>query len=145
MGLSGQAAEAFAFAPEQLDTIVAAEIAQWGTDQQAEVTSWRTMPDDAIPVDRAFRTAWCDTTPDLVIDIDMPKARDIHRERLRALRAPLLAALDVEMTRAYRDPSKQDEIEAERQVLRDVTADKEIEAATTPEELKAVLPAVLKV
>ena len=32
--------------------------------------SHRLMPDDAIPTDRTHREAWCDVTPELVIDID---------------------------------------------------------------------------
>jgi hypothetical protein len=41
---------------------------------------------------------------------------------MRKARAPLLAALDVEMSRAFKDGARQEEIEARRQALRDVTA-----------------------
>ena len=39
--------------------------------------------------------------------------------------------------------AKMDEIEAQKQSLRDATADPAIEAAQTPEALKAVWPSVL--
>jgi hypothetical protein len=42
------------------------------------------------------------------------------------------------------DQAKADEIAAKKQALRDVTADPAIDAATTPDELKAVRPDVLE-
>jgi hypothetical protein len=95
-----------------------------------------------LPNDREFRNAW---TWDGAVTIDMVKARDIQREKLRTIRKPLLEALDIEMTRAYKDPALQDQIDAERHVLRDVTSDPAIEAAQTPDELKAVMPNILKI
>ena len=64
---------------------------------------------------------------------------------MRRARAPLLAAKDAEYTHADArgDAVAKARIEAERQALRDVTADPAIEAAKTPEELKAVWPEVL--
>lgn len=79
-----------------------------------------------VPADRTFRDAW---NADLTVD--MALARDIHRDRLRAARAPVLAALDVEQLRGG-------DVEARKQALRDVTKDERIEAARTPEELLAV-------
>ena len=94
------------------------------------------------PEDRTFRNAWT-LGEGGKVTVDMDKAREVWRARMRKARAPLLAALDVEMSRAFRDSAKQDEIETERQALRDVTADPAIEAAETPDQLKAVWPAVL--
>jgi hypothetical protein len=120
-----------------------AEIAKMAPALQTQIASWREIQADGVPIDRTFRGAWCDVTAAPVVDIDMPKARNIHRDRLRKLRAPLLAALDIEMSKAYKNPAAQDTIEAKRQALRDVTADPSIEAAKTPEELKAAIPAIL--
>ncbi len=74
------------------------------------------------------------------IVIDMPKARELHRNRIRAARLPLMEALDVEQKRALvaRDDAKVAEIEAKLQTLRDAPADPAIEAAATVDELKAV-------
>ena len=102
------------------------------------------VDETALPVnwrDRRWRNAW--TWDGATIAIDMMKARDIHRDWLRHLRKPLLEALDVAMSRAYKDPMLQDQIEAKRQALRDVTADIAIESALTIEEL--VVPDILKV
>lgn len=89
----------------------------------------------------AYRGAWTWTTPEPVIDIDMAKAREIHRDILRKLRAPRLAALDVEFMRAIErgaPDSEVQEINAKKQALRDIPAHPSIESAQTPEELKAV-------
>lgn len=146
MTLQDHAAEANKLAPNQIETIVQAELAQWSKVDQDAVVSWRMMEDAAIPDDRTFRNAWRDTTPEAVIDVDMTKARDIQRDRLRAMRDPMLAELDTAYMRADEtgDTAKKQDIAVRKQVLRDVTDDPAIEAASTPEELKAVIPAALE-
>jgi len=78
-----------------------------------------------------------------MITVNMEKARNIHREKMRAARAPLLAALDVAFQRALEQNANTATIVAQKQALRDVTSDPAIEAAQTVEELKAVWPEVL--
>lgn len=111
-------------------------------DIGAKVASHRPISRAEIITDRTFRAAWEDTGK---IDVNMPKARDIHRDRLRAIRAPLLADLDTQYMRADEtgDAILKAEIAAKKQALRDITDDPAIEAAKTPEELKAVRPAIL--
>jgi len=81
-----------------------------------------------------------------VITVDMTKAREIKRDQLRAERKPLLEKLDVEYMRAQEagDTALQQEIAAKKQALRDATVDPAIDAATTPDELKAATPAALQ-
>jgi len=81
-----------------------------------------------------------------MITVDMTKAREIKRDQLRAERKPLLEQLDVEFMRAQEagDTQKQALIANKKQSLRDVTADPAIDAATTPDELKAVRPDILE-
>jgi hypothetical protein len=124
-------------------TSVEQEITKWTPEQQALVVSWRELSDDELPADRYFRSAWKDVGK---IEVDMPKARDIHRDRLREMRAPKLAALDIEYQRADEagDAERKRAIAAQKQALRDVTADPAIDAAQTPDELKAVVPVILK-
>ena len=119
-----------------------------------EDAAWAKLPLDAInprfadaseiPQDRTFRNAWKDTGAS--VDHDMPKCRELHRAMLRGLRAPLMAALDAAYMRADEigDAAEKARIAAKKQALRDVTADPAIAAATTPEELKNVLPAALR-
>jgi len=80
-----------------------------------------------------------------MISVDMIKAREIKRDQLRAERNPILKALDLAYMRAQEagDTAKQNAIAADKQALRDATADPAIDAATTPDELKAVtLPSI---
>ena len=91
-----------------------------------------------VPSDRSFRNAW--KHQDGAISVDMPKAVEIQKERLRAERAPLLAALYVEMIKSLEtgDSQKQEDVIAEKKRLRDITNLPALSEATTPEALKAV-------
>lgn len=97
------------------------------------------VDESLIPADRTFRNAWQDNNG---VRVNMARAREIHKDRLREWRKPLLAALDVRYMCADEigDAAKKAEIAAKKQALRDVTADPAIEAAATPEELLAVMP-----
>jgi len=78
-----------------------------------------------------------------MITIDMEKARDIHRAKMRVAREPLLTKLDVAFQRALEQNANTATIVAQKQALRDVTSDPAIEAAQTVEELKVVWPDIL--
>ena len=69
-----------------------------------------------------------------MIKINLDKAKDITKDRLRAERAPLLQAQDIEFQKALETGADTAAIVAEKQRLRDITllADQ----ATTVEELK---------
>ena len=71
-----------------------------------------------------------------MINVNMNKARDIHRDKVRQARNPKLAAKDVEFQRALETGADTAAIVAAKQALRDAPAAANIEAATTPEELK---------
>jgi hypothetical protein len=92
---------------------------------------YRIVNDDEVPSDRAFRDA---LKYDLTVD--MPKAVNITKDRLRVERAPLLTALDVQYQRAQEDGRDTTIIISEKQRLRDVT--KLADTATTLDELKAL-------
>lgn len=105
-----------------------------------------TIPKENLPQDRTFRDAWKHDAPAKAVAVHMPKAKDIWKDKMRAVRNPKLAALDVEFQRALEkeDLLAQKEIIYRKQALRDVTSHPDIEAADTPEKLKAVWPEVLK-
>ena len=79
-----------------------------------------------------------------MITINLNKAKEIKKDMIRAERAPMLAALDVEFQRALEsgDTAKQAEIVAKKQALRDATAHTSIVNAATVEALKAANPLV---
>ena len=71
-----------------------------------------------------------------MIKIDILKAKDITKDRLRSERKPLLDALDIEVMKNITDTTKLAEIEAEKQRLRDITS--VVHGFKTVEELKNV-------
>lgn len=93
------------------------------------------VEDTEINSDRTFRNAWKKNGKKL--EVDLPKAAQIAHERRRAKRAEEFAPLDVEAT----IPAKAKEAESKRQAVRNKhdTIQLEIDAATTPEQLKAVI------
>ena len=69
--------------------------------------------------------------------IDMAKAKEIHKENIRAVREPLLSALDIEFQRALETGASTTDIVAKKKALRDAPADSAIDAATDEAGLKA--------
>lgn len=95
--------------------------------------------------DRDFRNAW--VTDGAAVTVDMPKAREIHKDKLRSMRAPLLLQLDADWFVADGrpgGPAAKATINNKKQALRDVTDDPAIEAAKTPDELKPAIPPILQ-
>ena len=72
----------------------------------------------------------------MAIQININKAKDITKDKLRAERKPLLEALDVEYIKAQETGADTSAIVAEKQRLRDIT--KQVDSMTTVEELKGV-------
>ena len=69
--------------------------------------------------------------------VDMAKAREIHKTKIRAAREPLLAALDIEFQKALETSASTTDIIAKKQALRDAPADSGIAAASDEAALKA--------
>ena len=78
-----------------------------------------------------------------MITVNMVKARNLHRDKIREARSPLLAALDVEFQRALETGADTSAIVAKKQRLRDAPNDPAIDHAATPEILKALWPEFL--
>jgi hypothetical protein len=106
----------------------------------ADATDIKIVPRSTIPSDRTFRDAW--THSNGVIGVDMPRARSVHRHRIRRARKKLFRDLDAAYARADEagDVKAKTDIGSRRQALRDATAHPDIDAAQTPEQLKAVWP-----
>jgi hypothetical protein len=73
-----------------------------------------------------------------MITINLSKAKELTKQRLRYERTPFLAALDVQFQRALEAGADTSAIVAEKQRLRDIT--QLADQATTFEELKAIKP-----
>jgi hypothetical protein len=69
------------------------------------------------------------------MQINMTKAKDITKDRLRADRKPLLEAQDILFIRAQEASSDTTAIVTEKQRLRDIT--NQVDSMTTLDQLKA--------
>jgi uncharacterized protein YdaT len=71
-----------------------------------------------------------------MITINIDKAKDITKDRLREERKPLLEAQDVAFQRALESNADTSAIVAEKQRLRDITS--QVDGVTTLNELKQI-------
>ena len=71
-----------------------------------------------------------------MITINIPKAKDITKDRLRIDRKPLLEAQDILFMQAQESGSDTSDIVAEKNRLRDIT--KDVDSCTTTDQLKAL-------
>lgn len=117
---------------------IQAFMGKWPPGMQAEhdFASARKIDPADVPKDRTFRDAW---GHDLRVDI--PRARDIIRQKMRVMRAAILAEMDVGYQRADEagDTKAKAEIAAKKTAWRDITKHPSIEKANTPDALKALL------
>jgi hypothetical protein len=89
-----------------------------------------------VPQDRTFRGAW--QFDGDAVEVDMTAAKAIHKDNLRTERAPEMDKLDVEFMRGLEQGVDVSAIAANKQALRDITEDARLDAATTPDLLKAL-------
>ena len=69
--------------------------------------------------------------------INMAKAREIHKAKIRAARTSKLQELDIEFQKALETGASTTDIVAKKQALRDAPADSGIAAASDTDALKA--------
>jgi hypothetical protein len=71
-----------------------------------------------------------------MITVNLTKAKDITKDRLRIDRKPLLEAQDILFMKAQESGADTTDIVAEKARLRDIT--KDVDSCTTTDELKAL-------
>ena len=94
-----------------------------------------TVEASKCPTDRSFRDAWSFDGTNFSVNIT--KAKEIHKNNIRAVRIDKLAELDIEFQRALETSAYTSAIVAKKQALRDAPADSAIDAATDESALKA--------
>lgn len=77
-----------------------------------------------------------------MITINLEKAKEIWRNKIRADRMPIFDSLDIEYMKALEtnDTTKQNSVIAKKQKLRDAPQDPRIDAANSIEELQTINP-----
>lgn len=130
-------------APEDVAVmdLIKGEIDKWPTEIKSIVVSFREISRADLPQDQAFFDAWTDDGTAIIVN--MPKAREIWRNKIREARAPKLADLDVAFQRAFETGADLTVIYAQKQALRDAPDDPAIEAAQNTDDLKKVWPEIL--
>ena len=93
------------------------------------------IEDHDLPKDRIFRDAW-EYAGKEGITISFSKAQELTREKLRRERIPLLQQQDCLFLMALEKGEDPKEIIAEKQRLRDITA--QVDLCSTLEELKQI-------
>ena len=71
-----------------------------------------------------------------MITIDISKAKDIWKDKIRVARKPALEKLDVDFMKANESGEETTSIVADKQTLRDLPS--EVDTATTTDEIQAV-------
>lgn len=115
----------------------------WNEDQilaEARTIPWQVVDSSTLPPDRYFRGAL--RAEKGRFTIDMPKAREIHMNRIRKARDKALTALDVETMKAVGKGDQQSltVTEARKNFLRNIPQTLDLSKAKTPEELRAIWP-----
>ena len=105
------------------------------------VPNCRVVDVDSLPKDREFRDAWT-----MEGKIDLAKAKEIWKNKIRVVRDMRLQELDVKWMKAMEKGEVKiaQSIAADKQVLRDVTEREELTKASSVEEIKAFWPQILK-
>ena len=71
-----------------------------------------------------------------MITIDINKAKDVWKEKIRIARKPVLEKLDIDFIKAQEAGTSTTSIVADKNVLRDLPS--QVDTATTVDEIKAV-------
>jgi hypothetical protein len=93
-----------------------------------------------IPAERTLRDGWEANKDTGIISVNMDKAKDIWRDKIRQARVEPLAALDKAYMKALETSADTTQIIADKQALRDAPSLASIDAASTVDELKAIQP-----
>ena len=93
------------------------------------------IDEDDIPKNTFFERAW--KIVDGKIEMDITKAKEVHRQNIRNARQIKLAELDIEFQRALETSADTSAIVAKKKALRDAPSDSAIDAAKDEAGLKA--------
>ena len=72
----------------------------------------------------------------MAITIDITKAKEVWKDKIRIARTPVLEKLDVDFIKAQEVETSTTAIVADKQTLRDLPS--QVDTATTTDEIKAV-------
>lgn len=120
-----------------------ADIREMMKSHHSNIELWTIVDKSAIPEDRYFRDAWKLDADSVAID--MPKARAIHMDNIRAARREPLENLDLAYQRADEEDNSamKQKIVANKKLLRDLPTTVDLNSISSPKELKKIWPEIL--
>ena len=97
-----------------------------------------------IPTDRTFRNAWV-TEQGKSVEVDLAKAKDVAKDKVRQARTPKFQELDIAYQRADEagDSDAKTAVATKKQTARDATADTKITNADSVANLKTGMNEVI--
>ncbi len=96
--------------------------------------------DYRVPAERTFRNAWEVEEGSAVISVNLSKAKDIWRHKIRQARVEPLLKLDSDFMKALESGEDTTEIVAKKQALRDAPNLSSIEEAKSVSEILSIQP-----
>ncbi len=96
-----------------------------------------------LPKDRYFRDAWHDNNPTTqTVDVDIDAAKEVHKNKLRELRTPILKTLDhmLMIAEEDKDHRAKEKIIEHKKILRDIT---NLDLSDDLDVLKTQIPNIL--
>ena len=99
---------------------------------------------DTVPSDRTFRNAWV-TAKGKSVEVDLAKAKDVAKDKVRLARTPKFQELDIAYQRADEagDADAKTAVVVKKQTARDATADTKITNADSVDNLKTGMNEVI--
>ena len=100
---------------------------------------------DTVPSDRIFRNAWV-TEQGKSVEIDLDKAKDVAKDKVRQARTPKFQELDIAYQRADEDSDADAKkaVADKKKLARDATKNTKITGASDVDKLKEGMEAVIK-
>ena len=97
-----------------------------------------------LPSDATFFDAW--EVEDKEVVVNLTKAKEIWKNKIRQARKPILEKLDVEYIKALEneDSRKVKEVVSLKKELRDITDSKELSKAKSAKDIKSFWPSILQ-
>ena len=117
--------------PVDTDAAIAAALAKL----PATASNVTTVDESVVPLDRTFRNAWRQNG--VSVRVDLPIARTLVEKEIETRRR-------VKIRDVLEREALGENVAQEKAALRSINARLLVDAAQTPEELKSILPEVLK-
>lgn len=106
--------------------------------KESNILEYEIVADSVVSSDRTFRDAWEKNLKK--VEVNMPKARVIHMDRIRIERDKELEKLDIVSLKNLEAGLDNTTVSSDKQTLRDIPTTFDLEQFITPQALKTAWP-----